>query len=190
MSDEFFFEGAGDGQPAGDAQDVDPFSAAVAEQPKDNEEFLPEPQGPGPDPEPELGGQHGGDVKQEEDKTPTPYSIWEQKRADVLKARQDKADADKADLVLKAKDELKNFYSSREEKLEKTKKQHRQDEASEAKETAALMESGTRWQKVNKLVDLKPKKDHAESQRTERFRNLLIQLKNQRDPDERDHKGD
>jgi len=54
---------------------------------------------------------------------------------------------------------------------------------------AVLMESGTRWQKVNKLVDTKPKKDPKEAARTDRMRQLLVSLKNTKDPDEVDNKG-
>jgi len=85
-------------------------------------------------------------------------SRWEEKRQAILKERQEKAQADKDELLLKAKEELDAFYVKRNADIDKAKKVNRQDEKNEAKDMATLMESGTRWQKVNKLIDTKPKK--------------------------------
>jgi len=165
-----------------DAGDDD--GADSGEQFKDNKSaplFSDLPEGDGGDGSASL-DQPQEEVK--EAKGPTPLSLWEEKRNEILHARQEKADQDKAELLLRAKEELKGFYEKREAKVEKDKKQNRQDEKSESKDYATLMESGTRWQKVNKLVDLRPKKDHAEAQKTDRMRLLLTQLKTQKDPDE------
>jgi len=121
----------------------------------------------------------------QEEKKDTALSRWEEKRAAILKERQEKAQADKDELLLKAKEELDAFYVKRNAEIDKSKKVNRQDEKNEAKEMATLMESGTRWQKVNKLIDTKPKKDPKEAAKTDRMRLLLIQLKGQKDPDEK-----
>eukprot|EP00456_Euglypha_rotunda_P063604 TRINITY_DN5386_c0_g1_i10.p1 TRINITY_DN5386_c0_g1~~TRINITY_DN5386_c0_g1_i10.p1 ORF type:complete len:183 (-),score=40.31 TRINITY_DN5386_c0_g1_i10:117-665(-) len=129
------------------------------------------------------------ETKREEpvEETPkdTPLSRWEEKRAVILKERQEKAQADKDELLLKAKEELDAFHEKRKQDIEKIKKTNRQEEKTEAKDMAVLMETGTRWQKVNKMVDLKPKKDPKEAAKTDRMRVLIGQLKTQKDPDEK-----
>jgi len=112
----------------------------------------------------------------------TPLSIWEKQRGEILRERQAKADAEKQKNVQVAKEEIDKFYADQQGKLEKTKKINRADEKNYRSETAAIFANGTKWEKVNRLVNTGPK--HGEkpgSSRVERYRKLLIQLKAQKD---------
>jgi len=108
----------------------------------------------------------------------TPLSIWERERAEILRDRQSKADAEKQTQLATAKEEITKFYADQEAKLEKTKKVNRADEKNYRSDTAAIFTNGTKWEKVNRLVNLAPK--HGEkpgTSRVERYRKLLTSLK-------------
>jgi len=112
----------------------------------------------------------------------TPLSVWEKQRGEILRERQAKADKEKAAQVQAAKEEIEKFYADQQTKLEKTKKINRADEKNYRTETAAVFANGTKWEKVNRIVNTGPK--HGEkpgTSRVERYRKLLIQLKGQKD---------
>jgi len=122
---------------------------------------------------PQLDSQYQPEEEQE-----TPLSKWEAERGQILRERQAKADAEKAANLATAKEEIDKFYADQAAKLEKTKKINRADEKNYRTETAAVFAHGTKWEKVNKLVNTGPK--HGEkpgTSRVERYRKLLIQLK-------------
>ena len=109
-------------------------------------------------------------------------SIWEKERAEILRERQSKADSEKAQQQATAKEEISKFYEDQEAKLDKTKKVNRADEKNYRNDTAAVFEKGTKWEKVNRLVNVAPK--HGEkpgSSRVERYRKLLTSLKGEKD---------
>ena len=96
----------------------------------------------------------------------------------MLRERQSKADAEKAAQVSTAKEEISKFYEDQASKLEKNKKVNRADEKNYRSDTAAIFANGTKWEKVNRLVNIAPK--HGEkpgSSRVERYRKLLTSLK-------------
>jgi len=112
----------------------------------------------------------------------TPLSIWERERSEILRERQAKADTEKQQQIQTAREEISKFYVDQEAKLEKTKKINRADEKNYRADTAAVFANGTKWEKVNRLVNVQPK--HAEkpgSSRVERYRKLLTQLKGEKD---------
>lgn len=116
---------------------------------------------------------------------PTPLTQWQERRAQLLAERRAKAANDKAAAVAKAQEELGKFNATREDRIAKTKELNRVDEVNYRKDMEALMAHGARWEKVNKLVNLAPKPgEKAGGQKRERFRKLLLVLKNQKDPDE------
>jgi len=124
-----------------------------------------------------LESQHQPAVDEE-----TPLSIWEKQRGELLRERQAKADAEKQKNVQVAKDEIDKFYADQKVKLEKTQKINRADEKNYRSETAAIFANGTKWEKVNRIVNTGPK--HGEkpgTSRVERYRKLLIQLKSQKE---------
>jgi len=119
--------------------------------------------------------------QQQEEEQETPLSIWERERAEVLRERQAKADAEKDAQIQTAREEIAKFYADAEAKLEKTKKTNRADEKNYRTDTAAVFANGTKWEKVNKLVNLAPKPNEKPgSSRVERYRKLLTQLKSEK----------
>lgn len=118
---------------------------------------------------------------QQEEEQETPLSIWERERAEVLRERQAKADAEKAAQIATAREEIAKFYADAEAKLEKNKKTNRADEKNYRSDTAAVFANGTKWEKVNKLVNLAPKTNEKPgTSRVERYRKLLTQLKSEK----------
>jgi len=98
-----------------------------------------------------------------------------------LAERKKKAEADKAELLAHAKEELNKFYADSNTKLEKTKKVNRADEKNFRTDTAEIFKSGTKWEKVNRLVNVAPKSgEKPGSSRVERYRKLLLQLKTEK----------
>jgi len=118
---------------------------------------------------------------------PTPLSLWEEKRAVSLAEREQKALDTKSATSAEAKEAIEKFYRDRDEKLTKNQSVNRADEKSFRSDMESLMKFGTRWEKVNKLVNVAPKA--TEKSRVERQRKLLVQLKNVRDHDEVESKG-
>ena len=109
-------------------------------------------------------------------------SVWERERAEILRERQAKADAEKQQQLATAKEEISKFYEDQKAKLEKTKKVNRADEKNYRNDTAAIFEKGTKWEKVNRLVNVLPKTgEKPGSSRVERYRKLLTTLKGEKD---------
>ena len=109
-------------------------------------------------------------------------SVWEKERAEILRERQSKADAEKAEQVSTAREEISKFYADQASKLEKNKKVNRADEKQYRSDTAAIFANGTKWEKVNRLVNIAPKTgEKPGSSRVERYRKLLVQLKAEKD---------
>ena len=109
-------------------------------------------------------------------------SVWERERAEILRERQSKADAEKQQQISTAREEITKFYEDQEAKLEKTKKVNRADEKNYRNDTAAIFEKGTKWEKVNRLVNVAPKTgEKPGSSRVERYRKLLTTLKGEKD---------
>jgi len=118
------------------------------------------------------------EVKEEEE---TPLSIWERERAQILADRRSKAESDKAQLLSTAKEELSKFYADANTKLDKSKKVNRADEKNFRSDTAEIFKSGTKWEKVNRLVNVTPKANEKPgTSRVERYRKLLVQLKTEK----------
>jgi len=70
----------------------------------------------------------------------------------------------------------------RESKIAKTKQTNLEEEKNFITEMASLMEFGSQWEKVHKLVNLQPKPNEKPgSSRKDRMRGLLIQLKHEKD---------
>lgn len=97
-----------------------------------------------------------------------------------MRERQAKADAEKAATIETAREDISKFYADAEAKLEKTKKTNRADEKNYRSDTAAVFANGTKWEKVNKLVNLAPKAGEKGTSRVDRYRKLLTQLKSEK----------
>jgi len=124
-----------------------------------------------------FGGGYGEPVQGDVFADPTPLQLWEQERVTILAEREAASDVKKQEVVAAAAEQLAKFYAARDEKIAATKKQNREDAERSTATMTQLMEHGTKWEKVDKLCDLKPKQDKKSG--TERMRKLLITLKNE-----------
>jgi len=103
----------------------------------------------------------------------------------VLAERRQKAEEQKAATLVQSKQDVTSFYAAREDRIKNAKKQNRTDETNSKKEYEALMQFGTRWEKVNRLINIQPKPSDKTAGRLDRMRKLLIQLKQVKDEDEK-----
>lgn len=112
------------------------------------------------------------------DEGPSPLSVWEAKRAQVLADKSAKEEAAKNENIATAKQEIAKSYSARTERVNANKTNNEMDEKTLKAEMSQLMAHGTLWEKVAKLVNLQPKANEKRAQSVDRMRRLLIQMKN------------
>jgi len=109
-------------------------------------------------------------------KGPTPYSVWELKKAQYLAEKQRKADEAKRVVANQAREDIAKFYAMRQDRIIGIKQQNRNDEKATKIEIANLFQYGAQWEKVGKLMNLALKVN--EKRPVERMRKLLVTLKN------------
>lgn len=103
---------------------------------------------------------------------------WQSARNQLLTTRRNAAYEKKEVQQQTAKDELAQFNVDRKAKIDKIKSQNREEETNFKTEMDNLMQFGSQWEKVHKLVNLQPKPNEKPgSSRVDRMRNLLIKLK-------------
>ena len=108
-------------------------------------------------------------------------TLWQTKRAEELRKRRDAAREKKEQQKETGKEEAAKFLADREAKIQKTKALNAEEEKNHVTDMATLMEHGSLWEKVHKLVNLQPKPNEKPgSSRKERMRGLLIQLKHEK----------
>jgi hypothetical protein len=109
----------------------------------------------------------------------TPLSQWEAKRADVLAQRRAEASKAKEQLVVKGREDVDKFYKDRDAAIQKNLNKNRADEKEGKVELESVMQNGTMWEKVARMVDLTPNaaKTYKRGDLV-RMRTLLVQLKN------------
>jgi len=106
---------------------------------------------------------------------------WQAKRQEELRKRRDAAREKKEQQKVTAKDETAKFLAEREAKIEKTKITNVEEEKNFTTDMATLMEHGSQWEKVHKLINLQPKPNEKPgTSRKDRMRALLIQLKHEK----------
>lgn len=116
------------------------------------------------------------DAKDDTPKGPTPYQLWEAKRAEVLAERAAKAADAKRAMAAAGKEEIAKFYAARTDRIASQKKQNRLDEQSAKAEAANVREHGAQWDKISRQINTAPKAN--EKRNVDRFRKLLLSLKN------------
>jgi hypothetical protein len=109
----------------------------------------------------------------------TALSKWEADRAQVLAQRRDAALAAKEKQQSVARDEISKFYQDREAAIHKNVNRNRAEEKESRADLESVMQYGTLWEKVARLVDLNPSaaKTYKRADLV-RMRTLLLQLKN------------
>lgn len=165
----------GDATPADDQPDAEPLAA-----PADDEDVF------GAADTAEVKGQ---EVEEKDDvfgeaavksgvEEETALSIWEREHQEALRQKKEASREAKLKAQADAAAEIKEFYAKREETLKRTMENNRMEEKNMRQDLANLMENGTQWEKVARLVNLQPTQDDGN---TGRLRKLLIQLKNDRE---------
>jgi len=114
----------------------------------------------------------------EEEPAETPLSIWQAKRREELDAKRIAEREEKMKLGERSTMETEAFYKERKQAIESRQSKNKKDEADFLADLESVMQYGTLWEKVAKLVDLKPKSGKDESE-VARMRQLLVQLKNE-----------
>jgi len=109
---------------------------------------------------------------------PSPLSVWEAKRSQVLADKAAKEEAAKNENIATAKQEIAKSYATRTERVNANKTNNEVDEKTLKADMSQLMAHGTLWEKVAKLVNLQPKANEKRAQSVDRMRRLLIQMKN------------
>jgi len=108
-------------------------------------------------------------------------TLWQSKRAEELRRRRDGAREKKEQLKEAGKEEIAKFMAERETKIQKAKSINAEEEKGFVTDMATLMEHGSQWEKVHKLINLQPKPNEKPgTSRKERMRGLLIQLKHEK----------
>eukprot|EP00475_Leptophrys_vorax_P019751 TRINITY_DN2707_c0_g1_i1.p1 TRINITY_DN2707_c0_g1~~TRINITY_DN2707_c0_g1_i1.p1 ORF type:complete len:206 (+),score=69.99 TRINITY_DN2707_c0_g1_i1:112-729(+) len=109
----------------------------------------------------------------------TPLSKWEAERAQILAQRRADALAAKEQQQATARDEIAKFYEDRESAIHKNVNRNRSEEKESRADLDSVMQYGTLWEKVARIVDLNPSaaKTYKRADLV-RMRTLLLQLKN------------
>jgi len=108
----------------------------------------------------------------------TPLSKWEAERAQILAQRRGEALAAKEKQQAAARDEIAKFYEDREAAIHKSVNRNRAEEKESRADLESVMQYGTLWEKVARMVDLNPSaaKTYKRADLV-RMRTLLLQLK-------------
>mmetsp|Transcript_18604 Transcript_18604/g.25902 ORF Transcript_18604/g.25902 Transcript_18604/m.25902 type:complete len:208 (+) Transcript_18604:75-698(+) len=111
---------------------------------------------------------------QSKDMSNSAYSEWEEKQHKLLRDRADDERKKKKEILEKGEESIKKFYEERADALKKTQEENAQLATEKAGSYKHIFETGTKWQKVGRLLDLKPNSERN----VERMRKLLTALKN------------
>jgi len=138
--------------------------------------------GGGEEPAPELGmGDPLGDIDGDALGPSQKYLEWESNHKMELVQKRDAARAQKEEALASAREQLDSFKSDRNAMLAQSKQTNREEEANKAAEVSNVMEFGSAWEKVVRLVDLAPKADEKPGTSVvDRMRKLLIQLSHEK----------
>lgn len=131
-------------------------------------------------------GQEDTPVTLEDSEVALPQSTilgeWQSERREVLSARSASSRGKKQEATEVAKQEMAKFLADRQARITKMKSTNREEETNNLAEMAQLMEHGSQWEKVHKLVNLNPKPNEKKGAcRVDRMRALLVQMKYQKD---------
>jgi len=108
-------------------------------------------------------------------------TLWQAKRGEELRKRRDAAREKKEHQKEAGKEETAKFMADREAKIQKAKTVNADEEKGFVTDMATLMEHGSQWEKVHKLINLQPKPNEKPgTSRKDRMRGLLIQLKHEK----------
>eukprot|EP00485_Elphidium_margaritaceum_P003066 CAMPEP_0202685288 /NCGR_PEP_ID=MMETSP1385-20130828/1048_1 /ASSEMBLY_ACC=CAM_ASM_000861 /TAXON_ID=933848 /ORGANISM="Elphidium margaritaceum" /LENGTH=224 /DNA_ID=CAMNT_0049339601 /DNA_START=102 /DNA_END=776 /DNA_ORIENTATION=+ len=116
--------------------------------------------------------------KEKTDEEPTFLSVWQEERKLELEKRRNAEQESKKKLIDDASEELQKFESDRTKRVESKKKENRDAEKDLRDDLDAVFQHGTIWEQVGKMVNLNEKMESLKGSDKERFRDLLIHLRN------------
>jgi len=128
-------------------------------------------------------GDEVGDEQEEEAVAPdadlaepeeSPLSKFRREWADTLRQRDQEAAEKKAEVVAKAREDLQNFATQREQHKERAQATNRENEKDFLEQLEAAKDGGSSWERVVNMVDTKEDPDGLD---ISRMRSILIQLK-------------
>eukprot|EP00483_Globobulimina_turgida_P012690 UN12713 len=120
----------------------------------------------------------GSEQKEKTDVEPTFLSVWLEERKLELEKRRNQEKEAQAELLETAQIELEKFESDRAKRIENKKKENREKENDLRDDLDAVFKHGTIWEQVGKMVNLNEKMAGLNKFEKDRFRDLLIQLRN------------
>eukprot|EP01083_Nonionella_stella_P276383 939075_1 len=116
--------------------------------------------------------------KEKSEDEPTFLSVWQEERKLELEKRRNQEKEAQAKLLETAQTELEKFQSDRAKRIENKKKENREKESDLRDDLDAVFKHGTIWEQVGKMVNLNEKITGLNKFDKDRFRDLLIHLRN------------
>ncbi len=110
-----------------------------------------------------------------EAKADSPFRKWQAERRKVLQVRIEKARQEKEKILQRAEQALGKHLADREKKIAESKQRNVTEEKEKRADLTKVFQTGTAWQKVCRLLNLKPNPSRS----VDRMRRLLVALKNE-----------
>merc|ERR1712107_758870 len=116
--------------------------------------------------------------KEKSEDEPTFLSVWQEERKLELEKRRNQEKEAQEKLNETAQQALEKFESDRAKRVEQKKKENREKEKDFRDDLDAVFKHGTIWEQVGKMVNLNEKISGLNKFDKDRFRDLLIHLRN------------
>merc|ERR1712129_132181 len=116
--------------------------------------------------------------KEKSEDEPTFLSVWQEERKLELEKRRTTEREAQKESIENAQGELEDFTTKRAERIENKKKENREKEKDLRDDLDAVFKHGTIWEQVGKMVNLSEKMSALNALDKDRFRDLLIHLRN------------
>ena len=105
-------------------------------------------------------------------------SVWQEERKLELEKRKNQEKEAQKKLLDTAQGELEKFETDRAKRIENKKKENREKEKDLRDDLDAVFKHGSIWEQVGKMVNLNEKMSALRAAEKDRFRDLLIHLRN------------
>merc|ERR1719245_843754 len=120
----------------------------------------------------------GTEQKEKSEDEPTFLSVWQEERKLELEKRRTQEKEQQKKLIETAQGQLEKFETDRAKRIENKKKENREKEKDLRDDLDAVFKHGTIWEQVGKMVNLNEKMTGLNKFDKDRFRDLLIHLRN------------
>ena len=108
---------------------------------------------------------------------PEPVRQWREKRSKEIEERDEQSEKSKDEIKLKAERAIDNFYKEYNERKEKNIAKNKQDEVDYLNNRTDKLASGTTWQRINDLLELKNVSNKQLNRKDlNRFKEVIINL--------------